>query len=481
MVDLYCFITLVEIVFISLVLNCGIAICWSTTGVLFVCTPQGMFTGTTISCFSFFLTAATADVVAMGSSADSETMQKINTADSLQIPTSLAIQPTNISSTRKVALHSYVNVDSRKLSGCRDHESIKRSSDKDSTALQTPEKLSESLQKQLSRDLEKKYGSAVERKLSREVERKLSHYHDEGHKQAVLSSLIKKVSVAEDNADHKISFESYLQSIPRLDPVDRTIGWIVQQPDDNNDSPVIIKNLPLRGTLIPNPKPTEEFYVRADSESSISRCESARGTPNRGTPPALDYTQPRLDEQLQQLLRCHQQTHLRKNSCASTNTSMRYQMFTSDNSRHNPEITADILPFITNPITKFPLLSHKNPNPYLRGVYQAPHINRMQPKNLNLTVPLEYACEWSNCHQRFASSKELFIHVEADHICTLPICQDGAAETELCCQWRRCPDCRKPYPARYKLLVHVQNVHCKDHHLKSAVSYYINLNLVWSA
>ena len=414
----------------------------------------------------------------MSSSADGETMR---TAETLQVPGSLAIRQQPSTNTRKVTLQSYVDTIKegfRKLSGCKDHDSIKKSrdssrheSDKGSHAVLTPErKVSESLQKQLRRDLEKKYGSVVERRLSREVERKLSHCH-ESEKQAVLSTLIKKISVAEDHTDRKISFESYLRSIPRLDPVDRTIGWIVQQPDDNNDSPVVVKHLPLRGTLLPNPKPTEEFCARTDSESSISRCESARGTPNRGTPPPLDVDQPRLDEWLQELLQCHQHTQRRhRGSCSNTsNTTLGYHMHNSESRSCNPEITADILPFLTNP-SELPKPACKNPNPYSRGSYQTSYNSRMHPKNINLSVPLEYSCRWSNCQQRFSSSKELFNHVESDHLRTLTICQDGATDTELYCQWRGCFDSGKLYPARYKLLVHLQNVHCKDRHLKSAVS-----------
>ena len=404
-------------------------------------------------------------------------MQKISTAETLQVPSSLAIkQQASIATSRKVTLQSYVDTIKegfRKLSGCKDHESVKKcrdQTDKESNAVQTPDRtVSESLQKQLSRDLEKKYGSVLERRLSREVERKLSHCHDESEKQAVLSTLIRKVSVADDGKDHKISFESYLRSIPRLDPVDRTIGWIVQQPDDNNDSPVTVKNLPLRGTLIPNPKPTEQFCARRDSESSISRCESARGTPNRGTPPPLDDNQPRLDEWLQELLQCrHQPTRRRRGSCANatSDTTLRYNF---DGRSRNPEITADILPYLVKPTAEFPTPAHKNPMPHIRGPYQAQYNSRM-PRNLSLTIHLEYSCKWSNCYQRFASSKELFIHVESEHLCTLPICQNGATEKELYCLWRGCMDSGKPYPARYKLLVHLQNIHCKDHHLKSAVS-----------
>ena len=402
-------------------------------------------------------------------------------AETLQVPGSLAIRQQPSSNTRKVTLQSYVDTIKegfRKLSGCKDQDGIKKSrdssrhqSDKGSHSVQTPErKVSESLQKQLSRDLEKRYGSVVEQRLSREVERKLSHCH-ESERQAVLSTLIKKISIGEDHTDRKISFESYLRSIPRLDPVDRTIGWIVQQPDDNNDSPVAVKHLPLRGTLLPNPKPAEEFCARTDSESSISRCESARGTPNRGTPPQLDVNQPRLDEWLQELLQCHHQTRRRRVSCSNTsNTTLGYNMHSSDTRSCNPEITADILPFLMNP-SELPTPACKNPNLYTRGSYQTPYNNRVYPKNINLSVPLEYSCRWRNCQQRFGSSKELFIHVESDHLRSLPICQDGATETaELYCQWRGCFDSGKRYPARYKLLVHLQNVHCKDRHLKSAVS-----------
>jgi len=415
----------------------------------------------------------TADV-AMSNSVEGETMQQLGTPETLQVPASLTIKRATVNS-RKATLQSCVDTIKegfRKFSGCKDQDVVKkRPPNVCNHTLQIPErKLSENLQRQLSRDLEKKYGADVERKLSKEVERKLSHCHDENQKQIVLSNLIKQVSVAEDyGTDRKISFETYLKTIPRLDPVDRTIGWIVQQPDDNTDSPVTMRHLPPRGTLIPNPKPVEVVYARTDCESSISRCESARGTPNRGTPPPMDDTQPRLDEWLQELQKRHRKAHRRKNACANLNSMLGYQLINSDSGYYNPEITADILPFLMDPATEFPTPSHKNPTPYIRGTYQAPQSSRMLPKNHNLAVPLEYACEWNNCYQRFDSAKELFSHVESDHICLLPIYHDGM-ENELFCQWRGCLDHERPFPVRYKLLVHIQNVHCRQSVLRSVVS-----------
>ena len=41
-----------------------------------------------------------------------------------------------------------------------------------------------------------------------------------------------------------------------------------------------------------------------DYVSSLSRCESERGTYGRGTPPAREFGQPRLDELLRKIQVC---------------------------------------------------------------------------------------------------------------------------------------------------------------------------------
>ena len=53
---------------------------------------------------------------------------------------------------------------------------------------------------------------------------------------------------------------------------------------------------------------TEPLYISPkrsavdlDCETSISRCESERGTHGRGTPPVRDSGQPRLDELFRKL------------------------------------------------------------------------------------------------------------------------------------------------------------------------------------
>ncbi len=50
----------------------------------------------------------------------------------------------------------------------------------------------------------------------------------------VYSTLVMERSRRKESqkSEHKNSFELYLSSIPRLDPVDRTVGWVLMQPDN---------------------------------------------------------------------------------------------------------------------------------------------------------------------------------------------------------------------------------------------------------
>lgn len=68
------------------------------------------------------------------------------------------------------------------------------------------------------------------------------------------------------------------------------------------------ENLPPRGSIAPNLFPAEEGRgkevvrgVESSKVTSVSQCESDRGTHGRGTPPIREEGQPRLDELFRQL------------------------------------------------------------------------------------------------------------------------------------------------------------------------------------
>lgn len=75
----------------------------------------------------------------------------------------------------------------------------------------------------------------------------------------------------------------------------------------------------------------------------------------------------------------------------------------------------------------------------------------------------EHNCEWKECRARFISSKDLLRHVQEEHLSCLPLyhSHEYYPHQQLVCQWRQCKDGRI-YPARYKLLLHLQRHHCKD-------------------
>ena len=66
-------------------------------------------------------------------------------------------------------------------------------------------------------------------------------------------------------------------------------------------------NLPPRGSIIPNLFPAEGRGregvrgIESSKVTSVSQCESDRGTHGRGTPPTREEGQPRLDELFRQL------------------------------------------------------------------------------------------------------------------------------------------------------------------------------------
>ena len=78
----------------------------------------------------------------------------------------------------------------------------------------------------------------------------------------------------------------------RMDPIDRTVGWVFQQHQSNRPC----GRDPGHAPCTPGDEGGTEGY-----ETSVSRCESDRGTQGRGTPPARDDKRPRLDELFRQL------------------------------------------------------------------------------------------------------------------------------------------------------------------------------------
>ena len=81
--------------------------------------------------------------------------------------------------------------------------------------------------------------------------------------------------------------------------------------------------------------------------------------------------------------------------------------------------------------------------------------------NFRLKTVTEHCCEWRTCTAKFLSNKDLLKHVQEDHIAPLPlhVTSDFQSQRQLICQWRNCKE-NKCYPARYKLLLHLQRFHC---------------------
>ena len=86
----------------------------------------------------------------------------------------------------------------------------------------------------------------------------------------------------------------------------------------------------------------------------------------------------------------------------------------------------------------------------------------------------EYQCEWAGCCRRFPASRELFSHLEQDHLPQLPhqVVLGGRrrAHRELSCRWTGCAEAGVVFAARYRLLLHVQAAHCQKRGQRSHVS-----------
>lgn len=98
---------------------------------------------------------------------------------------------------------------------------------------------------------------------------------------------------------------------------------------------------------------------------------------------------------------------------------------------------------------------HKNSFYYNQPLHPAEAENTYLPKSVS-----EHCCGWKECRAKFLSSNDLLKHVQDDHLSYLPS-NEYQCQRKLTCQWRKCLDNRS-YPARYKLLLHLQRYHCND-------------------
>ena len=328
-----------------------------------------------------------------------------------------------------------------------------------------------------------------------------------------------------------------LKTIPYETAMERTLNWLLRENFGLKDEGFaggvpkggLAAHFPFRDF---NEEGIEEY------ETSISRCESDRGTHGRGSPP-LDWDQSRLQDLYTQLL-------IRQAGA---------RVFLSQNNRRvtrqgEDEDSADANQLISHVYKKFGLQfvhSVKAPlqglpdlvdpnagagsNRYGRrsGVYQQPALAKLvettggagldpllasapppipsfeapappdeeaarlaashpgfrqhpggkrarsrqtikigrtfsskKPATLNLDSP--YECEWKNCRDAFASSRDLFMHVE-EHVCApgaWNLLGEGADGFRCC--WRTCSHAEpsKTFRARYQLLYHLQNTHCGE-------------------
>ncbi len=125
-------------------------------------------------------------------------------------------------------------------------------------------------------------------------------------------------------------------------------------------------------------------------------------------------------------------------------------------------ITPELLPFLPYQRRMPAALVHKNSFYYNQGTMPSGVKLPPQPP----VSSLDYICEWQRCRMRFLTAKELLGHVEEEHIGRLPTRVSGfrrrAQRNSLACQWKGCAESSRVFVVRYKLLLHMQQSHCRE-------------------
>ena len=101
---------------------------------------------------------------------------------------------------------------------------------------------------------------------------------------------------------------------------------------------------------------------------------------------------------------------------------------------------------------------HKN------SFYYNPNIIHEATNYPRQKAVVDHCCEWRECRANFFSNRDLLRHVQEEHISKLPL-KSLNEQVHLTCQWRKCTN-NRCYPARYKLLLHLQRCHCIDNNEK---------------
>ncbi len=126
-------------------------------------------------------------------------------------------------------------------------------------------------------------------------------------------------------------------------------------------------------------------------------------------------------------------------------------------------ITYELLPFLSHQQRLPATLIHKNSSYYNQGTMPT---EVKLPTQQAAPSSLDYVCEWQSCRMHFLSAKELLGHVEEEHVGRLPVRVSGFRRrgqgNTLACQWRGCTESGRVFAVRYKLLLHIQHLHCRD-------------------
>ena len=255
-----------------------------------------------------------------------------------------------------------------------------------------------------------------------------------------------------------------LDSLPALPSSERTIEWIqnLPSPDLSTDSIPSLRDLPMRGTILPTRYTPEAVAVQGSlssslqdkgDASSLSQYEDARGTHGRGTPPAVPQGQRRLDSIFLKLAQNLEKEARKRLVATGQQHLLSYNLM--DVYRHQVSglplgTTPEIVPFMSpSAMTSNEDVRHQVPRVLCPIAHSTS--NPTRPLKNTISAPFHY-CQWSKCQRCFQSSRELLDHIEKTHI---PVCTAG----KLACRWNGCD---RIFAVRYKLLLHISNAHCRE-------------------